>query len=331
MDRIFKFLSSWSSTISTSKAVQMSKSNGNRSNAIKHSTNEVERSMHAKPLIKSKLPECVYVNVYSLNEINNMIQHTGMGVYHSGVEVFGHEWAYGGHSESTTGIYQMKAPGDVTSLSTTDGSFVFVQSISIGITKYDLNQIINLLIKMGTKWQGNQYHLLYKNCNNFSDDLCHVLTGHHIPVWINRLAAVANMFPQIIELIPIEFLTPKELERDVEIQHKNNDIKSVWKTKRKMVKEPNRKLDVKFSKSINHSQKSLDSLKKLYSNTMQTKKYKNAYIIEDSISNDIESIDRRRSFAKSHLSEMLSLSKSANKSTQSKTKMFIVANANESK
>ena len=56
-----------------------------------------------------------------------------------------------------------------------------------------------------------------------------------------------------------------------------------------------------------------------------------AYIIEDSISNDIESIDRRRSFAKSHLSEMLSLSKSANKSTQSKTKMFIVANANESK
>ena len=40
----------------------------------------------------------VYLNVYDLSEQNNVLYWCGFGVFHTGVEVFGYEYAYGGTS-----------------------------------------------------------------------------------------------------------------------------------------------------------------------------------------------------------------------------------------
>lgn len=44
----------------------------------------------------SKSQDWVYLNVYDLSEQNNFLYWCGFGVYHTGVEVFGFEYAYGG-------------------------------------------------------------------------------------------------------------------------------------------------------------------------------------------------------------------------------------------
>ncbi|OEL25289.1 DeSI-like protein [Dichanthelium oligosanthes] len=44
--------------------------------------------------------------------------------------------------------------------------------------------------KLAGKYHGNTYHLINKNCNHFTDDVCQNLTGKPIPSWVNRLARV---------------------------------------------------------------------------------------------------------------------------------------------
>jgi deubiquitinase DESI2 len=46
--------------------------------------------------------------------------------------------------------------------------------------------------KLARKYHGNTYHLITKNCNHFTDDVCKSLTGKSIPAWVNRLARVGR-------------------------------------------------------------------------------------------------------------------------------------------
>lgn len=42
------------------------------------------------------------------------------------------------------------------------------------------------------KYHGDTYHLIAKNCNHFTDEVCMRLTGKPIPGWVNRLAKVGE-------------------------------------------------------------------------------------------------------------------------------------------
>mmetsp|Transcript_35035 Transcript_35035/g.63028 ORF Transcript_35035/g.63028 Transcript_35035/m.63028 type:complete len:211 (+) Transcript_35035:58-690(+) len=128
----------------------------------------------------------VVLNVYDLAPQNAWFYWCGVGIYHSGVEVYGVEYAYGGHEYDSPGIFAT-APKEP------PGQVVFRESILIGETDLSHQEVYRLVQQMGNEYKGNKYHLLQRNCNHFASDFCAQLSGKIAPYWINRLAGIAVM------------------------------------------------------------------------------------------------------------------------------------------
>ncbi|XP_008806296.1 deSI-like protein At4g17486 isoform X2 [Phoenix dactylifera] len=124
----------------------------------------------------------VYLNVYDLTPINVYAYWLGLGVYHSGVQVHGVEFAYGAHGHATTGIFDGEPRQCL--------GFVFRKSILIGRTDLGPREVRALMEELATEYTGNTYNLISKNCNHFCNDACLRLTNKPIPRWVNRLAKI---------------------------------------------------------------------------------------------------------------------------------------------
>ncbi|KAJ8774214.1 hypothetical protein K2173_009645 [Erythroxylum novogranatense] len=122
----------------------------------------------------------VYLNVYDLTPVNGYAYWLGLGVYHSGVQVHGVEYAFGAHENSSTGIFEGEPKhGD---------GFTFRESILIGKTDMSPTDVRAVMETLAVEYRGNAYNLITKNCNHFCNDVCLRLTGNPIPSWVNRLA-----------------------------------------------------------------------------------------------------------------------------------------------
>lgn len=105
---------------------------------------------------------------YWINEYTTPI---GLGVYHSGVEVYGIEYAYGGHPYPFSGIFEI-SPKDAEELGE---QFRYRQSLPLGYTDFTEMDVRRLVSEMGKNYRGDRYHLMNKNCNHFSSDLTQVI------------------------------------------------------------------------------------------------------------------------------------------------------------
>ncbi|KAA8537659.1 hypothetical protein F0562_027267 [Nyssa sinensis] len=91
----------------------------------------------------------VYLNVYDLTPKNGYVYWAGFGIFHSGVEVHGVEYAFGAHDYPSSGVFEVEprqCPG-----------FKFRKSIFIGTTMLgpypayweDNSKWVNRLAKIG--------------------------------------------------------------------------------------------------------------------------------------------------------------------------------------
>lgn len=131
----------------------------------------------------------VHLNVYDLlhpekpeaiSTLNWYLYGLGMGLYHSGVSVFGTEYCFGGHAGDYTGVFEVTPR--------TAPEARFRESIVIGYTALDPIDVSLIINQMAEHWGGSSYNLLTRNCNHFASELCEKLTGAQAPAWINRLA-----------------------------------------------------------------------------------------------------------------------------------------------
>ena len=112
-------------------------------------------------------------------------------VYHSGVEVYGSEYYYGGGATSGTGIAVQKPKSQPRG-----SNWQYYQSHTIckNINK-SRQQVREIVVELRQEWKAKDYHLTSNNCNHFSDTFVKSLCGESycIPSWVNRLARMGNM------------------------------------------------------------------------------------------------------------------------------------------
>ena len=133
----------------------------------------------------------VVLNVYDINAenaerqlvsaANDLTINLGIGVFHSGLEVHGVEWAFG--STATGPGIQASSPRRCA-----PHQYKFRTSVEIGETPMSAFQVRRVIKAMGQMdlYQGSSYHLFHNNCNHFSDHLSRLLTQKPIPLWVNR-------------------------------------------------------------------------------------------------------------------------------------------------
>eukprot|EP00928_Gymnodinium_smaydae_P033180 TRINITY_DN23832_c0_g1_i1.p1 TRINITY_DN23832_c0_g1~~TRINITY_DN23832_c0_g1_i1.p1 ORF type:complete len:350 (+),score=52.99 TRINITY_DN23832_c0_g1_i1:51-1100(+) len=129
--------------------------------------------------------ERVFLRVYDLSD-NILIRGFGLtnsyGAFHSGVEVYGQEWAFGLSDDMLSGI-SCCAPGD-------NPDFSFRETIALGFTRLSHLQVLLVINDMKDEWLGCTYNALSRNCNHFAEELCLRLGVARPPAWVNSLAGV---------------------------------------------------------------------------------------------------------------------------------------------
>ncbi|OVA01195.1 PPPDE putative peptidase domain [Macleaya cordata] len=141
----------------------------------------------------------LYLNVYDLTPMNNYLYWFGLGIFHSGIEVHGMEYGFGAHEYPSSGVFEVEpksCPG-----------FVFRRSVLLGSTDMSRSELQSFIEHLSGKYHGDSYHLIAKNCNHFTDDVCQRLTGKPIPGWVNRLARLGSfcncLLPESIQVTAI--------------------------------------------------------------------------------------------------------------------------------
>ncbi|GFP84408.1 desi-like protein at4g17486 [Phtheirospermum japonicum] len=149
----------------------------------------------------------LYLNVYDLTPINNYLYWFGLGIYHSGIEVHGLEYGFGAHEFPTSGVFEVEprsCPG-----------FIFRRSILLGSTDMSRSEFRSFMEHLSNKYHGDAYHLISKNCNHFTDEVCQHLTGKSIPGWVNRLARVGAfcncLLPESIQATTVRHLPENQM------------------------------------------------------------------------------------------------------------------------
>uniref|UniRef100_A0A6B2L6K4 PPPDE domain-containing protein n=1 Tax=Arcella intermedia TaxID=1963864 RepID=A0A6B2L6K4_9EUKA len=113
---------------------------------------------------------------------NNITLSFGFGAFHTAISAFGSEVSFG----YPKGIYKCRpkrAKG-----------YLFRKSIPLGEIDITSDQFKSLLQDMKPDYIGTEYHILEKNCNHFTRDLCKRLFDSVVqyPSYVNKLAKFAT-------------------------------------------------------------------------------------------------------------------------------------------
>jgi hypothetical protein len=128
--------------------------------------------------------EAVFVSIYDLTWYNAALAPFGMGLHHSGVEVYGEEFWFGREFSGT---------GVVSTPPMSCYPHLFRVRILLGTTSLPKEALMALIATISKDWSGLSYHLTRRNCNNFARYLADAIVSDWIrpfPAYLGRIERV---------------------------------------------------------------------------------------------------------------------------------------------
>ena len=159
-------------------------------NPIPQSTPESSFCIVQDHVLKRR--ERVILNVYNLTDINKYLGCCGLAIHHSSIEVYGVEYAFGGHASAASGVFETKPFYQLIEDGVLPDTLSLKEQHHVGITKKTPLEIAAVVEKLAPAWPGNQYDLLRRNCNHFAAELAEAISGgkFNFPRYVNRIARV---------------------------------------------------------------------------------------------------------------------------------------------
>lgn len=141
-----------------------------------------------KKLFEGREAEIVYLNVYNVSNFNSVVEFLGIGFYHTSVQVFSHEFSYGGHDFKTSGVVCVEAGNSA--------GLTLKEKLPVGITYYNEEEVEDIVIQFGDFWLGSDYDPFNQNCNCFTQTLVSHLVNNeefYYPSYINRFTKLGSL------------------------------------------------------------------------------------------------------------------------------------------
>ena len=113
----------------------------------------------------------------------------GFGLYHTSVGFFDLEFSYGGHDEDSAGT--------VVVLKGNSAGLKLKESILVGKTYFNLDEINSITNYFGHYWTGIQYDPFNKNCNHFTEAFVKYICDMgqcYYPSYVNRFTKMGTLF-----------------------------------------------------------------------------------------------------------------------------------------
>jgi len=125
----------------------------------------------------------VTLHVYTLGAQGSISARAG--AYHTGLDVDGVEYAFGGGSGPGTGVWS-QVP---TQIPASFANAFYKESIDLGPSKpLTPSQLRAIIADSKYQWPRESYNLITRNCNHFSHQLSSALGAQLPPAWVNSLA-----------------------------------------------------------------------------------------------------------------------------------------------
>lgn len=88
-------------------------------------------------LIANRDVEVVYLNIYNITKFNYVSQLLGFGFYHTSMEIHKHEFSYGGHDCSSSGIVCVEAGNSA--------GLTLKERLPVGISYYSEDELDEII------------------------------------------------------------------------------------------------------------------------------------------------------------------------------------------
>ncbi|KAL0220396.1 hypothetical protein RCL1_000250 [Eukaryota sp. TZLM3-RCL] len=153
----------------------------------------LSRLEHATLEQRSCIP-VVFLNTYSLSRHNRFLRFLGFPILHSGVEIYGTEYFFVGHTlPDVTGI--MRSDPRIAPFP----HATYQRTHVMGETELSPDEVEQVVASLSIDYLGTNYNVIRRNCNNFAQDLIYALTGRRFPRFVNRLARCVGVLGCVID------------------------------------------------------------------------------------------------------------------------------------